>query len=87
MKNILIGAALALAVFAMLSYRTSNDGSAFGPERVVYSIPIMQKSVIVTTSKDYMLKLIQKNYVVQDVDVVYDDFHSKCIYSYTLIKY
>lgn len=87
MKNILIGAVLAFAVFVTLSYTTTNDGLTNGNSREVYNIPLKQKSVLVTTSKDYVIKLINKGYVVQDVDVVYDDFHSKCIYSYTLIKY
>lgn len=88
MKNILIGALLAFTVFLTLSYKTTNNQLATGNSREVYNIPLMQKNVIVTTSKDYMLRLIQKsNYILQDVDVVYDDFHSKSIYSYTLIKY
>ena len=87
MKNILIGAALAFAVFVTLSYKTTEDGGTGANERRVFIMPLKQTSVAVTTNKDYVIKLINKGYVVQDVDVVYDDFHSKCIYSYTLIKY
>lgn len=86
MKNILIGALLAFTVFLILSYKTTNNQFATGNSREVYNIPLMQKSVTVTTSKEQMLRLIKNGYIVQDVDVSFSgtDYYK---YHYTLIKY
>lgn len=86
MKKILIGALLTFTMFVILSYRTTNDNWVNAPGNEIYSLPLMQSNVIVTTSKEYMLKLINKGYIVQDVDVSFSraDYYK---YHYTLIKY
>jgi len=87
MKNILIGAIIAFVVFSILSYKTTDERSVGGLQRLEYSLPLMQKNVIVTTSSKQMLKLIKKGYVVQDVDLSVGGSENYYLHHYTLIKY
>lgn len=86
MKKIFLGIILGITLCFIMSY-TSIDGANGNSTQTVYPVPIIQKNVIVTTSKDYMLKLIKRGgYVVQDVDLSYrNEFSVK--YHYTIIKY
>lgn len=81
MKNILAIIGVAFVVLLMLSYTPSDNRVT--SYSTVLSIPVRQRGVIVTKNYEKMCNLINKGWVVEDVDIS-GRYHK--IY-YTLIKY
>lgn len=88
MKNLLVGVGIfALLVLTMSFNNVKNQMTEKEYFQPITEIPLKQKSVFVANDLNIANRYIRKGYVLQDVDVFYDDRTRKTYKYYTLIKY
>ncbi len=89
MKNVLIGVVVGFVVLGLFSYTDTRgiECESYNPKPTVI-VPLKQTGVTVTTDLTYVNKLIEKGWVVQDVDVIWMDSPNRATRKfYTLIRY
>ena len=87
MKNTLLGLVIGFGVFAILSYKTTDNEPLYGSTRVVTNKPLKQKKVLLVYSQEKANEYLAKGWIVQDVDVTFDTGGNIQRKIFTLILY
>ena len=88
MKKTLLGLVIGLGVFAILSYKTTNNRNIdWRDGRISYNLPLKQKNVMLVYSQDKASQMQKKGWIVQDVDLVFSKTGSMEETVFTMILY